>query len=111
MRDKKYKIKNLLKGLSRYKENNTYYFLEKVSEKEEKYIIDNINQKNDNLMFLLYSQLNTEEKRYVDLQFKERFSVNTISQILFISPSTFHRRMDDIYTKLIKYMNQFEELF
>ncbi|WP_282926680.1 helix-turn-helix transcriptional regulator [Helcococcus kunzii] len=103
------KIFNIFKGLSRYRSDKN---IMNISEVEEKYLVlDESFKRSDEVMFLLYSKLSKDEKRYIDLYFREGLTVLEITQIMYVSKSTYYRRMKSIYRKLLNYMNDFETIF
>lgn len=103
------KVLNIFKGLNRYKSDKSII---NVSEKEEKYrVLDDGLKRSDDVMFLLYSKLSKDEKRYIDLYFREGLTVLEITQKMYVSESTYYRRMRTIYLKLLNYMNDFETIF
>ncbi|MFM1515366.1 sigma-70 family RNA polymerase sigma factor [Helcococcus ovis] len=91
------------------KEEQYKYFINKrrVKKSKKKFNIKNTEQ----LMFLLFSMLDKKEKDLIEMKFKYRMSITDICTILYISESTYHRRMRKIYSKMSKYIKEFEGLF
>lgn len=105
--DNFYKYKKEYKNV--VKEEDYKYFIDKRRIRKNKEEI-NINN-SELLMFLLFSQLDDKEKDLIEMKFKYRMSVHDICLILYISESTYHRRMRKIYDKMSKYINEFKGLF
>ncbi len=60
---------------------------------------------------LLFEKLNEEQKEIVLLKFERKMSPRKICETIFISESTYYRRMKAIYEKLLTFIDQFEGLF
>lgn len=102
-------IIKIFKGLSRYRDHKNII---NISEMEKEYSVsDDSLKRSDDIMFLLYSKLSDEEKKYIDLYFREGLSVLEITQIMYVSESTYYRRMRNIFRKLSNYVKEFEAIF
>lgn len=60
---------------------------------------------------LLFEKLNEEQREIVLLKFERKMSPRKICETIFISESTYYRRMKVIYEKLLAFIDQFEGLF
>ena len=60
---------------------------------------------------LLFEKLNEEQREIVLLKFERKMSPRKICETIFISESTYYRRMKAIYEKLLTFIDQFEGLF
>lgn len=60
---------------------------------------------------ILYDLLDDKEKQIIDMRFKENLCVFDIVEVLYISESTYYRRLKKIYEKLYRYYDSFEDLF
>lgn len=60
---------------------------------------------------ILYKLLSDDEKIIFEYKFEKRYSVYETVEDMFISESSYYRRLKKIYDKLIKYYDSFEGLF
>lgn len=103
-------------------------FLEVVYEKESDYISkkeflsvedekrkleDEVKDlyKRINLRNLLFIQLDDEAKEIFTYVFDKYYSVDKICDILYMSPSSYYRKMREIYRNLNEYYKSFKQLF
>ncbi len=103
-------------------------FLEVVYEKESDYISkkeflsvedekrkleDEVKDlyKRINLRNLLFIQLDDEAKEIFTYVFDKYYSVDKICDILYISQSSYYRKMREIYRNLNEYYKSFKQLF
>lgn len=124
-------IKNIFKGLKKYEQANKsgdadtstrleynqidgiqgqVNFNNRIRESENIYGAESVTNK-DYLMFLLYEQLDRNEKKLIDMKYRDGLKVREISNILYISESTYYRKTKKIFEKLLGYYNIFADLF
>lgn len=96
-----------------------------LKDAEEKYITDKVDdlgieslrklkaklERKIVLRDLLLDQLTYYERRILNMRFDMKMEISQIVHILYISESTYYRKMKIIYRKLIKYLDLFEDLF
>lgn len=116
-RDNNLRLKELLSKRTENKmyENNIHiYNSDKVKEGEENNneILEIRRLRRDiYLRDLLITILNEEEKKIVTLKFEENLRVYDIASSLYMSTSTYYRRLETLCTKLNSYYKSFSFLF
>ncbi len=116
-RDNEERLNELLSKITESKmyENNIHiYYSDKVKEGEKiNHEIHEIRKLRRDIYLrnLLFTILNEEERQIVVLKFEENMRVYDIASSLYMSPSTYYRRLDKLCTKLNSYYKSFSFLF